>query len=125
MVEVHIVAGLLALLAGLGVLVVLDRSLLLAPAAIACGTADFRLLTRGGTAGTPRLVRHLWRMTFALWVATASFFLGQADVIPEPLRNFALLSVPLLAVLGTLLYWLWRSSMKKTDAAAAAPGGVR
>jgi hypothetical protein len=37
-----------------------------------------------------------------------SFFLGQAQVIPEPLRITPLLVAPVLAVLLTLLYWVWR-----------------
>jgi uncharacterized membrane protein len=70
---------------------------------------DARLL-RIGTAlrGTARLTRHLWRMTFALFIAAMSFFFGQAKVIPQPLRIPALLALPILAVLVTLLYWLWR-----------------
>jgi len=70
---------------------------------------DARLL-RTGTAlrGAARLTRHLWRMTFALFIAAMSFFFGQAKVIPQPLRIPALLALPILAVLVTLLYWLWR-----------------
>jgi uncharacterized membrane protein len=70
---------------------------------------DVRLL-RAGVAlrGVPRLTRHLWRMTFALWIATMSFFLGQAKVIPKPIRIPALLATPVIVVLLVLLYWLWR-----------------
>jgi uncharacterized membrane protein len=70
---------------------------------------DVKLL-RSGTAlkGAARLTRHLWRMTFALFIAAMSFFFGQAKVIPQPLRIPALLALPILAVLVTLLYWLWR-----------------
>ena len=107
----------------IGVLALVDGSLLLAPAALACGVSDLRMLRRGSITGTQRLVRHLWRMTFALFVATGSFFLGQAKVIPEPLRNFALLSIPVLAVLAMLLYWLWRMNIKKSVAGAAAQEG--
>jgi hypothetical protein len=46
-------------------------------------------------------------MTFALFIAAMSFFFGQAKVIPQPLRIPALLALPILAVLVTLLYWLW------------------
>lgn len=110
---------------GLGLLALGEGNLLLAPAAIACGVADFRLLARGAVAGTQRLVRHLWRMTFALWVATASFFLGQADVIPEPLRNIALQLIPVFAVLAALFYWLWRLKVRKTRPVAAVQGEYR
>lgn len=36
--------------------------------------------------GTPRSLAHLWRMSFALLVAAASSFIGQAKVIPAPVR---------------------------------------
>jgi len=120
-----ITTGLAALALGLGVLAILDGSFLLAPVALACGASDFRMLARGMIAGSQRLVRHLWRMTFALWVATASFFLGQADVIPEPLRNFALLSVPVLAGLAMLFYWLWRVKIRKAHAVPNLQGEAR
>jgi len=120
-----ITRGLAVLALGLGALAILDGSFLLAPVALACGASDFRMLARGVIAGTQRLVRHLWRMTFALWVATGSFFLGQADVIPEPLRNFALLSVPVLAVLAMLFYWLWRVNIMKMRAAPNLQGEAR
>src|SRR5688572_14274691 len=45
--------------------------------------------------GSRRVARHLWRMCFALFVATGSFFLGQMKFIPEPVRI-----VPLLLVLA-------------------------
>lgn len=70
---------------------------------------DVKLLRTGTTLrGAARLTRHLWRMTFALFIAAMSFFFGQAKVIPQPLRIPALLALPILAVLITLLYWLWR-----------------
>jgi hypothetical protein len=69
---------------------------------------DARLLWTGRLEGRQRLVRHLWRMTYALWVATASAFLGQAKFVPEPFRDFRLLAIPVLLVALTLLYWLAR-----------------
>jgi hypothetical protein len=35
-------------------------------------------------------------------------------VIPKPIRIPALLAVPVLAVLVTLLYWLWRVRVRRT-----------
>src|SRR5262249_12969315 len=35
---------------------------------------DIRWMVSGGAFGTKRLVRHLWRMTFAFFIATGSFF---------------------------------------------------
>ena len=77
---------------------------------------DLRLIRAGGVAtirGAPRLRRHLWRMTTALLIAAFSFFLGQARVIPKPIRIFPLLVIPPLVVLVTLLYWLWRTRSRR------------
>ena len=69
---------------------------------------DLRMLRQGGLRGATRLARHLWRMCFALWIATASFFLGQADEFPEKLRILPLLAILAFAPLVVLLFWLWR-----------------
>lgn len=53
---------------------------------------DLRLLLTRRMAAKLRLVRPLWRMCLTLWLATASFFLGQADEFPAALRNPALLA---------------------------------
>ena len=41
---------------------------------------DVHVIRFGARQGRPRLARHLWRMCWALWIATSSFFLGQAKV---------------------------------------------
>ena len=119
-----ITLALACLAIGLGLAGVLLGALFLAPVMIGCGAADMRLLKKRSIAGGQRLARHLWRMTFALWIATASFFLGQAKVLPEPMQNFWLLSLPVLGVLAMLVYWLLRVSKKKSRAFGGAPGGV-
>jgi hypothetical protein len=119
-----ITLALACLAIGLGLAGVLLGALFLAPVMIGCGAADMRLLKKRSIAGGQRLARHLWRMTFALWIATASFFLGQAKVLPEPMQNFWLLSLPVLGVLAMLVYWLLRVSKKKSRAFGGARGGV-
>ena len=74
---------------------------------------DLRMMRSGPLQGARRLARHLWRMCFALFIAALSFFIGQAKVIPEPYRNRGLLALPVLAVLVTMLYWLWRVRRKR------------
>ena len=54
------------------------------------------------------IARHLWRMCFALWIAAASFFLGQSDEFPEALRIIPLLCTPVLLVMLLMIYWLVR-----------------
>jgi uncharacterized membrane protein len=81
--------------------------------ALLAAVGDLRMLVARGYAGRQRLARHLWRMTFALWIATASFFLGQARVIPEPLRIKPLLAIPVFLVLGMMFYWMVRIRRQK------------
>jgi hypothetical protein len=69
---------------------------------------DVRMLRQGGLRGTPRLTRHLWRMGTALLIATLSFFLGQQKVFPVALRGSPILFLPVIAVLGSLVYWFSR-----------------
>lgn len=76
--------------------------------ALLAGLGDLRIMKSGPLQGARRIARHLWRMSFALFVAAMSFFIGQARVIPKPIRIYPLLALPVLAVLITMFYWLWR-----------------
>ena len=78
------------------------------PLALLAALGDIRMLRARGLHGFHRTARHLWRMCFALFIASASFFLGQAKVIPEPLRIFPMLTVLALLPLVLMLYWLVR-----------------
>jgi hypothetical protein len=69
---------------------------------------DIRVLLAKGIHGVQRIARHLWRMCFALLLASISLFLGQSQVFPEPLRNSGLLPIPVLLVLLLMFYWLVR-----------------
>ena len=75
---------------------------------------DIRMLRTGIPGGAKRIARHLWRMCFGLFIATGSFFLGQADEIPEALRIWPMLFVLALAPLVLLLYWMWRVRIRKS-----------
>ena len=78
--------------------------------ALLAAGGDARVLLANGTKGRARLVRHLWRMCFALWIATSSFFLGQSEHIPAPIRVGPVLAAPVLLVLAAMAYWLVRVS---------------
>ncbi len=83
-----------------------------------CAALDVRLLRAGQIAGAQRLVRHLWRMCFAMLIATGSFFAGQMQVFPAIVRKSTLLGlpvllIPVLLVLVTTLYWLVRTLWKR------------
>lgn len=79
-----------------------------------CALGDARTLRAGTLEGARRLIRHIWRMCFAMWFATMSFFLGQAKVFPEPLRQApGIRSIPVVLVLVVTLYWLGRVYLKR------------
>lgn len=74
---------------------------------VAAGGGDLRMRRAGGVQGTSRLARHLWRMCFALFIASIAFFLGRGRV-PEAIRTPALLAVGVLLPIVAMVYWLWR-----------------
>lgn len=75
---------------------------------------DMRMLWAGSIQGRHRLARHLWRMGLAMWIATASFFLGQPKAFPEPLRHaMGVRAIPVLLVTMVVLYWLGRVFLKR------------
>jgi uncharacterized membrane protein len=91
---------------------------------------DARMLVTGGLQGPQRIARHLWRMCFSLFIASGSFFLGQAKVIPKPIRILPLLAIPALLPLVLLLYWLarvlftrWYRSRAALDRESAVASG--
>ncbi len=76
------------------------------------GLGDWRMIREGGLQGIRRLTRHLWRMCFGLFIATGSFFLGQMQFVPAPIRVVPLLLVLAIAPLVLLLYWVWRVRLR-------------
>jgi len=83
-------------------------SLFMGTVMLLAAAGDVRLLLRGGIYGAKRVVRHLWRMCFGLFVATGSFFLGQQQVFPKWLRGSPALFVPALLPLVLLIFWVLR-----------------
>jgi hypothetical protein len=57
-----------------------------------------------------------WRMCFAFFIATGSFFLGQQDVLPQSVRGSPLLFVPAFAPFAVMLFWLVRLRFPKAIA---------
>ncbi|UXI70516.1 DUF2306 domain-containing protein [Tahibacter amnicola] len=78
---------------------------------------DWRLLRAGALQGPRRIARHLWRLGFALFVATSSFFLGQAKLFPEPIRKSGVLALPVLLVVVLTIYWLARTLRRRRQPA--------
>jgi hypothetical protein len=74
-------------------------------------TGDVRAMWSGALRAGPRLARHLWRMSFALFIAAGSFFSSRrrvATVLPEPFTTPMMRALPVLLVLAVMFYWLWR-----------------
>ncbi|WP_297731123.1 hypothetical protein [uncultured Maricaulis sp.] len=66
---------------------------------------DARMLMRGSIVGAPRIVRHLWRMCTAFFIAAGSFFLGQEQLLPEIMTGGLLQFGPVLFPLIALIVW--------------------
>lgn len=95
--------------------------------ALLASAGDLRVMRSGPLQGPSRLARHLWRMCFALFIAALSFFIGQAKVLPQAIRIPGLLALPVLAVLVTMFFWLWRVRRRRTlrgIVGVTAPQGV-
>jgi hypothetical protein len=73
---------------------------------------DLGFIRRGRLDPRQRIARHLWRMGTALLIAAFSFFLGQQDELPEPLRG-AWVFAPPLTVLAVMLFWIFRVRFAK------------
>lgn len=93
---------------------------LFAGVALAAGNGDRRMIHAGALRGTLRLRRHLWRMCVALVLAAMTFFLGQADVFPQPIRIRPLLALPVLTVLAAMVFWLWRVRARAVSSSRTA-----
>jgi hypothetical protein len=72
------------------------------------GLLDINAIARSSPTAVQRLARHLWRMCFAFFIATGSFFLGQQDVLPQWARGSPFLFALAFAPFGLMLFWLVR-----------------
>jgi hypothetical protein len=73
---------------------------------------DIRMLMRGGISGTPRLVRHLWRMCFGLFIASASLFLSRPRLFPAILNKTYVITLLGFLPLIMMIFWLFRVRYK-------------
>ena len=77
----------------------------LASVALLSAAGDLRMMWRGGLFGAKRVVRHLWRMCFAWFIASASVFIARPHLFPAILRETHVLV--LLGVVPLLLMIFW------------------
>jgi hypothetical protein len=69
---------------------------------------DARLLVRRALSGRQRLARHLWRMCFALFIATSSIFLARPYLFPAFMSTTGMLYVLTFFPLVLMIFWLIR-----------------
>lgn len=91
-----------------------EMMLFLGTVAFLGAVGDVRVMRADGIRGTRRVARHLWRMCFALFIASGSFFLGQMKFVPAPLRNLPLMMLLGVSPLLALLYWMWRIRFRQS-----------
>lgn len=84
---------------------------------------DGKVILQGRISRVGRISRHLWRMCIALFVATASFFLGQMDEIPQMWRG-PHLYVLAFAPLVLLLIWIIRVRIKSAPKPVMVASGA-
>jgi uncharacterized membrane protein len=75
---------------------------------LTAGLLDLRVVLRKRLSAGERIRRHLWRMCFAFFIATGSFFLGQQKVMPAAVRGSPVLFVLAFAPFAVMLFWLVR-----------------
>jgi hypothetical protein len=86
---------------------------------------DLNFILRRRLAYAQRIARHLWRMCFALFIATGSFFMGQQKVMPAEWRGWWVWFIPALAPLAFMLFWLVRTRIGKRFRGAEAASAAR
>jgi hypothetical protein len=98
---------------------------ILAGLCLLAGLLDLNAVLRRTLSPVQRISRHLWRMCFAFFIATGSFFLGQQQVLPAAIRGSLILFVLALAPLAMMAFWLVRVRLGKRLRAALALGERR
>jgi hypothetical protein len=98
--------------------------------ALLAAIGDARILLRGGLCGAQRIARHLWRMCFALFVASASIFLARPQLFPTLLTKTHVLFLLGTLPLALMVFWLARVLFTKAFKSSASPyrthaGGAR
>jgi uncharacterized membrane protein len=80
---------------------------------LVAGLLDLNAILRARLTPAQRIARHLWRMCFAFFIATGSFFLGQQDVLPAAVRGSPILFVLAFAPFAVMAFWLVRVRLGK------------
>jgi uncharacterized membrane protein len=81
--------------------------------ALIAAVGDVRMLVRGGVSGARRIARHLWRMCFGWFIASASIFLARPHLFPAFFRKTGLLYLLTFLPLMLMIFWLIRVLFKE------------
>lgn len=82
--------------------------LFLGSVALVAMIGDIRIVVKGRISGVRRIARHLWRMCFALFIASASIFLARQRLFPHFMRTSGTLYVLSFLPLIVMIFWLYR-----------------
>jgi hypothetical protein len=85
---------------------------ILGSVALLAAAGDIRMIARGGVFGVQRISRHLWRMCFALFIASASIFIARPQLFPVILSTTHVLLLLGVLPLLLMLFWLVRVRFK-------------
>jgi uncharacterized membrane protein len=92
--------------------------------ALLAAAGDVRVLGRG-VSGTQRLARHLWRMCFAWFIASASVFLARPHLFPAFFRTTGILALLSFLPLMLMVFWLIRVRFASAYRKKPTRGAVR
>lgn len=85
----------------------------LASVALISAVGDIRMVARGGIWGRQRVARHLWRMSFAWFVASSSLFIARPHLFPVLMRTTGVLFILGVFPLAFMIFWLIRVAFSK------------
>lgn len=96
-----------------------DYFFLFGMAAIACG-GDIRMLAGAEVSNRHRIAQHLMRMCIGFFIAAGSAFTGPgASAFPKAVQESGVLSLPELAIVLLMLFWLWKTLRRPRPVAAS------
>jgi len=71
------------------------------------------MLIRREISGTQRIARHLWRICFAFFIASASIFMARAHLFPAIMRRTGTLYLLSFFPLIMMMFWLIRIRFRR------------
>jgi uncharacterized membrane protein len=81
--------------------------------ALASSRGDLRIIRTGALRGKPRIIRHLWRMCFAILISSIAFYVPPGR-LPDALHTPPVIAAGLLVPIVSMIYWKWRLRAKRS-----------